>query len=241
MPAFNTEQLYPVLDRLEQLDQPFIIVGGAIVGLLVDHPELIDFRPTKDVDILVEVASRIEYTHLEEKLRALGFRHDTSEDAPICRWIVNESSKLDVLPLNAGILGFSSEWFEEAWKHPQHIKLERRSIETISPVYLIASKLAAFTNRGNQDFWMSHDLEDLITVIDGRENIVDEIRHAKTDVREYISAKLRTYQKETDFIQTLPAYLDSDPASQERLPSLRKKIGAIAELAPFPQTQKPKD
>ena len=50
MPPVNTELLFSVLDRLEQLDQRFIIVGGAIVGLLVDQPELIDFRPTKDVD-----------------------------------------------------------------------------------------------------------------------------------------------------------------------------------------------
>ena len=71
MPAINTEQLFSVLDHLDQLEQRFIIVGGAIVGLLVDHPELIDFRPTKDVDILVEVTSRIEYGRLEEKLRAL--------------------------------------------------------------------------------------------------------------------------------------------------------------------------
>lgn len=190
MPAVNTELLFSVLDRLEQLDQRFIIVGGAIVGLLVDQPELIEFRPTKDVDILVEVASRIEYSQLEEKLRALGLRNDLSEDAPLCRWIVNQTVKLDVLPLETRILGFSSEWFKEAWKHALQIRLEERIIHTISPVYLIATKLAAFTNRGNQDFWMSHDLEDLITVIDGRENIVDEIRHSKANVRQYISDKL---------------------------------------------------
>jgi len=231
VPAVNTELLFSVLDKLDQLDQRFIIVGGAIVGLLVDHPELIDFRPTKDVDILVEVASRIDYSRLEEKLRALGLRHDTSEDAPICRWIVNPSAKLDVLPLNADILGFSSEWFEEAWEHPQKITLEERNIETISPVYLIASKLAAFTNRGNQDFWMSHDLEDLITVIDGRESIVDEIQHSKKDVREYIANTLCDYLNETDFIQALPAYLDSDLASQERLPSLCQKMDRIAQIS----------
>lgn len=237
MPAVNTELLFSVLDRLEQLDQPFIIVGGAIVGLLVDNPEVIDFRPTKDVDILVEVASRIEYSHLEEKLRGLGLRHDTSEDAPLCRWIVNESAKLDVLPLDPGILGFSSEWFQEAWEHPEQITLEDRIIDTISPIYLIASKLAAFTNRGKQDFWMSHDLEDLITVIDGRENIVEEIRRSNADVREYISGTLRGYRDDTEFMQTLPAYLDADPASQERLPGLREKINDIARIPPDPREQ----
>ena len=97
-------------------------------------------------------------------------------------------------------------------------------------MYLIASKLAAFTNRGNRDFWMSHDLEDLITVIDGRENIVSEIYHSKADVREYISGKLCEYVREPDFVQALPGYLNSDPASQERLSLLREKIDGIAHL-----------
>lgn len=149
---------------------------------------------------------------------------------------MNNAAKLDVLPLDAGILGFSSEWFQEAWEHPQQITVEERNIETISPVYLIASKLAAFTNRGNQDFWMSHDLEDLITVIDGREKIVDEIRHSKADVREYISGKLREYLSESDFRQALPAYLDPDPASQQRLPSLHRKTEDIARLSSADET-----
>ena len=232
MAAINTELVVNVLDALAPLEHRFIIIGGAIVGLLVDQPELIDFRPTKDVDILVEVASRIEYSRLEAKLRELGLAHDTSEGAPICRWVIDGGAKRDVLPLDAKILGFSSEWFEEAWKYPQSITVEGRTIETISPVYLIASKLAAFTNRGNEDFWASHDLEDLITVVDGRDCIVDELRGSNADVRQYIARKVRGYLHSNEFEQALPSYLDSDPASQERLPSLHQKLQDIADLAP---------
>ena len=78
---------------------------------------------------------------------------------------------------------------------------------------------------------MSYDLEDLITVIDGRENIDEEIRHSKADVREYNSGKLSEYLIKDDFRQALPAYLDSDLASQERLPSLRRKIDGIARMS----------
>ena len=35
----------------------------------------------------------------------------------------------------------------------------------------------AFSDRGDGDYYDSHDLEDFITVIDGRDNIVAEVSH----------------------------------------------------------------
>lgn len=230
MPPINTELLFTVLDQLEGLPHRFVLLGGSIVGLLVDSPELIDFRPTKDVDVLVEAMSRIEFSRLEEELRAHGFHHDTSDDAPIFRWIVDGTAKLDVLPLDRSVLGFGSEWFKEAWIHARQMELEGRTIELISPVYLIATKLAAFENRGNRDFWASHDLEDIVTVIDGRVGIVDELKEAADNVRRYIAEHFSDYIEGSDFLNALCAYLDSDPASQERLSSLQEKVRAIAGL-----------
>jgi hypothetical protein len=230
MPPVNTDLLFKVLDRLEDLPHRFVLLGGSIVGLLVDHPELMNFRPTKDVDVLVEAMSRSEYTRLEEELRAHGFRHDISEGAPICRWLVGGSAKLDVLPLDSAVLGFGSEWFKEAWEHAQQLMLEGRRIELISPVYLIATKIAAFENRGNRDFWASHDLEDLVVVIDGRANMVEEVRQSERSVRRYIALHFSEYIKSSDFLEALCAYLDSDPASQERLSGLQEKIREIAAL-----------
>lgn len=40
--------------------------------------------------------------------------------------------------------------------------------------YFLATKIEAFKGRGRRDFWASHDLEDLIFVIDGRSTIVEE-------------------------------------------------------------------
>jgi len=230
MPPVDTELLFAVMDRLECLPHRFVLLGGAVVGLLVDHPEMVDFRPTKDVDVLVKVMSRLEYTRLEEELRACGFRHDISDGAPICRWVVGRSAKLDVLPLDGSVLGFGSEWFKEAWEHAQQIVLEGRNLESISPVYLVATKIAAFENRGNRDFWASHDLEDMVTVIDGRSGMVEEIQQSADSVRHYIASRFSEYIASSDFLEALCAYLDSDPATQERLPGLQEKIRRISKL-----------
>ena len=77
-----------VATRLQAIDVPFAFVGGAVVGVLVDHPELTAIRPTKDVDVIVEIATLLDYYALEERLRTAGFVNDTAEDAPICRWVI---------------------------------------------------------------------------------------------------------------------------------------------------------
>ena len=41
------ESMRIVARRLEPLNIPFAFLGGAAVCLLVDHPELTEFRPTK--------------------------------------------------------------------------------------------------------------------------------------------------------------------------------------------------
>src|SRR5277367_2717134 len=107
------EAMRIVATRLQEIDVPFAFVGGAVVGTLVDHPELTEIRPTKDVDVIVEIATLIDYYALEELLRASGFQHDTTEGAPICRWIIDEC-RVDVMPTTSASLGINSKWFPEA-------------------------------------------------------------------------------------------------------------------------------
>jgi hypothetical protein len=62
-------------------------VGGAIAELYADDPAASEIRPTKDVDCVIELSSRMEHLRLEENLRTKKFAHDTTKGASICRWI----------------------------------------------------------------------------------------------------------------------------------------------------------
>jgi hypothetical protein len=55
--------------RLQPLEIPFVFVGGVVITFLVDHPDLTDFRPTKDVDVVVEIMGYGSYARLEERHR----------------------------------------------------------------------------------------------------------------------------------------------------------------------------
>jgi len=83
------EEMRTVAKRLQPLEIPFTFIGGAVLGLLVDDPKLSEIRSTKDVDVVVEVVTYGEYMALEERLRQARFQHDTSQGAPICRWIID--------------------------------------------------------------------------------------------------------------------------------------------------------
>ena len=99
-----------VTRRMLPLETSFAFVGGAVVPLLVDQPDLTEFRPTKDVDLVTQVVTLAEFYAFEEKLRRAGFRHDHSDGAPLCRWVVDEC-RVDIMPVDSSYLGMNSRWF----------------------------------------------------------------------------------------------------------------------------------
>ena len=121
------------------------------------------------------IVSYSELVTFSERLEKLGFRRDTSEDAPTCRWL-SEGSKLDVMPLEESLLGFSNRWYREAMTEAAKFELPSgHSNRVITAPYFVATKLEAFHGRGKNDFCSSHDIEDVITVMDGRQNLSREI------------------------------------------------------------------
>ncbi|HED36800.1 MAG TPA: hypothetical protein ENI76_00925, partial [Ignavibacteria bacterium] len=90
MLSTNIDMLQTVANGLGELKDIVVFVGGVVAGLYADDPAASDIRPTKDVDCIIELKSRMEHARLEENLRTKGFVHDTSEDAPVCRMIYQE-------------------------------------------------------------------------------------------------------------------------------------------------------
>jgi hypothetical protein len=62
-------------------------------------------------------------------------------------------------------------------------------------------------------------LEDLLTVIDGRPELLAEVRSAPGGLRAYLSWTFRKMLREPRFIDALAAHLLPDAASQARAPN----------------------
>ena len=147
----------------------------------------------------------------------------------MCRWQY-EDLTIDVMPIEESILGFSNRWYEEALQTAQRVQLaEDLSIRAITAPYFLASKFEAFHGRGGGDYFASHDLEDLIAVVDGRDVLVSEIKESSSGLRDYIAAETKHLLQDRGFIDALPGFLPPDDASQQRLTLLLKRLRALSE------------
>lgn len=227
----NFKMIKVVAQRIGDLREAFVFLGGASTCLLVTDPAAPDIRPTLDVDIIVEVTSRLEYHKLEESLHQLGFKQGTEPDDPICRWVV-EGVKVGIMPTDEGILGFSNKWYSQAIEDSNEVEIEANlKIRMVTAPYFLATKIEAFYGRGKKDFLASHDMEDIITLIDGREEIIKEINSSPSDLSAYLSAQFQNFLSNELFIESLSGHLLPDKASQARLPILLERIEKIANIA----------
>ncbi len=93
----NLEILMTAVDQLGALADEMVFVGGCATGLLITDKAAPPIRVTCDVDAIVQVVSHADYYQLSGKLRTQGFKEDSSDNAPICRWIT-DNIILDVMP-----------------------------------------------------------------------------------------------------------------------------------------------
>lgn len=203
-----------IAQRLEPLLPKLVFVGGCAAGLLITDPASAPIRPTRDVDVLAEIASYAEHTRFGDRLRKLGFREDESEGAPLCRWAIDDML-LDLMPDTRSVLGFTNVWYKPAIRHSGTFDLtDDLRIRLITSPYFLATKLEAFNNRGNRDYWASHDMEDIIAVVDGRPGIVEETRNADSKLAAHLAEQFRWILGENTFHDALPGLLLPDAASQ---------------------------
>jgi len=220
----NLDTLLLAVEKLGELCNEMVFLGGCTTGLLITDQASPPVRETKDVDVIVEVTTRAEYYKLSEKLRELGFKEDQSEGAPLCRW-VTDGVILDVMPTDSKILGFSNVWYPIAMKEAVEIELLNGSkIKVVTAPYFLATKLEAFDGRGDGDYLLSHDLEDLISVIDGRPEIIDEVRQSNEDVKNYLSEKFSILLGDSRFVEALPGKVPGDTSSQSRIPIIIERL-----------------
>lgn len=122
------------------------------------------------------------------------------------------------MPLDEKVLGFTNRWYQPAIETAETREIPPGVItRVISSPYFCATKPGAFDGRGANDYLASHDPEDIITVIDGRAEIMVEITRAPEGVREYISGKIAGLNETRQFPDALPGYLLPEDASQRRL------------------------
>ena len=181
----NRQVLEAVARQLGPLLGEVVFVGGQVVELLLTDPTVVRVRYTHDVDVICRVATRAQYVRLADHLRTLGFSEDVFEGAPICRWR-SPAGILDLMPISEEILHFGNRWYEPAYARAIPYALTADlTIRMISAPLFLATKWEAFASRGEGDYFASRDVEDIVTVVAGRAELVREIAAERRDVRDW--------------------------------------------------------
>jgi hypothetical protein len=150
MPSSNLELLKRVATRLGPLLAEVVFVGGCTRELFITDEAAAQVRPTFDVDVIAEITSYADYATFSERLRALGFREGASRGAPLCRWLIEEM-KLDVMPIEERILGFTNRWYRAAMDAAQEAELQAGlRIRVVTAPYFFGDKAGGLSRSGQR-------------------------------------------------------------------------------------------
>jgi hypothetical protein len=188
MPALsNNERIRQIADALEELNADVIYVGGAVIQLYSSDSAAVNPMTTYDVDCVVDITSYREFRNFEKKLYEKHFSNDTSEGAPICRYLFN-GEKVDFMPKVDTGIGESNRWYLKGMEYRKAYHLDSKRIIYIMPVpYYLASKLEALHSRGGDDYRGEKDFEDIVFVLNSCLHLLDDVRESEEEeIRQYL-------------------------------------------------------
>jgi hypothetical protein len=224
----NVAQVERVAEALQHLREKVVFIGGSIVGLQITDPAAPDVRRTKDVDIIIEVTGFSDHANKDAELRKLGFKHDISAHSHILRFRLGELI-VDVLPEDGSPFGMKTDWYKSAVGSSKPHKLPSEIvIRLISAPLLVYTKFHAYADRGKGNLRESDDIGDILTVIDGRVELAEEVRQAEEKARQFIADRFSELLKNSQFEEAMTWQLIED--QQARQDIIIERMAVIAAL-----------
>jgi predicted nucleotidyltransferase len=225
----NIELLVRVAEALGDLRERVTLIGGCATALLITDPAAAPVRATQDVDAIVAAVSLAEYQRMGDALRERGFTQTIEGAEPPYRWSY-AGLKLDLMPVDPGILGFSNRWYDAVLRGATMMVIgDGVAVRVTDAPSFVATKLEAFLDRGGGDYLSSHDLEDVLSVVDGRSELVAELGKAPPALRGFVAQTFARLLADDGFADALPGLVvDGSPAT--RTPMVLERLRAITVL-----------
>ncbi|MFA9388747.1 MAG: nucleotidyl transferase AbiEii/AbiGii toxin family protein [Prolixibacteraceae bacterium] len=178
-----------IAKALGELNLRVLYVGGAVVSLYIDDPSAEDVRPTKDIDLSLEIASLGELESLRQELYNKGFSQ-SHEDNVVCRFRY-EDIKVDVMGTKPIGWAPANPWFEKGFPYKKRIKLDTTEIFILPLPYFLATKFTAFNDRGKKDPRTSHDFEDIVYLLNYTSKLSEEINATSLVLKSYLKEEFQ--------------------------------------------------
>ena len=133
------------------------------------------------------------------------------------------------MPTSEEVLGFSNPWYEVGIATAVELELPSgKRIRAVAPPVVVATKLAAWLGRGGGDVLKSLDVHDIIVLVDGRAELIDELAVQPEELRDYVANEL-TSLRDVDYFEyvvqdAVAAYAD---VANERAAIVADRLDAI--------------
>lgn len=134
------------------------------------------------------------------------------------------------MPMDSRVLGFANRWYPLAVETARDVKLPSGTIiKLITAPALLATKFEAYSDRGGGDMLASHDLEDIINILDGRPGLLEEVQSAPTELRAYLKARFTELLATPSFLDVLPGMIFPDESLAERTQVVAERIRLLTQ------------
>lgn len=171
----NIKVIEKVAEALGELNDQVIYVGGAIVSFYITDTGADQPRPTKDIDISVQISTYAEMDQLREKLATKGIFPATDQN--VMYRYEYEDVLIDFIPYESTALGPTNSWLKPGFPKAYPVQAGAQTIRILPVGYFLATKFEAFQSRGKNDPFVSHDFEDIIFVLDNNIEVVELIKN----------------------------------------------------------------
>lgn len=218
--TINIAVVAEVAQALKDIKQDMVFVGGAVVSLYTDDPAADEIRPTQDIDMTLNIVNLSHWVKVQAQLAALGFHPDPFGRA-ICSYKYKDIP-VDIMAAEDGPLGPANRWYKIGFENLWTAKAKDQEIFILSAPCYLATKFEAYNDRGT-DCRTSHDMEDIIYVLDNRVNIVREIEKDDTRIAQFIKEQLQSLITKGLMQEVLMAHIHP-LMIKERLPIVEDKI-----------------
>ncbi|PCI97559.1 MAG: hypothetical protein COB15_07580 [Flavobacteriales bacterium] len=199
--TINLKVVEKVALALGELNKDVIFVGGAVVSLYVTDAGAEQPRPTKDIDISVQISSYSEMNKLREELANKKIYPATTSTV-MYRYTL-EDILIDFIPYEATSLGPTNKWLKPGFEKAYPVTIGKTEIKILPVSLFLATKWEAYNNRGS-DPRMSHDFEDIIYVIDNNVDLIEDVIKADKNVQDYLklmSTEILSHSSRNEIIE----------------------------------------
>jgi hypothetical protein len=221
--SINIAVVAEVAEALKHLNKHMVYVGGAVVSLYADDPAADEIRPTSDIDMTLNILNLGNWYDIQRQLAVLGFHPDPFGHS-ICSYKYKDIP-VDIMPSEDGPHGPANAWYKIGFADLCTAPIKNQEVQILSAPCYLATKFEAFNNRGN-DYRTSHDIEDIIYLLDNRTTILEEIEISDMRILAFLKTQFQKIIQKGILDEILMAHIHP-LVLEERMPILKEKISKV--------------